>query len=167
MPPPTLGSQKHYVFGLSVCLSMVLSKLLLCVHLRITSHFLISMITGKPMKGFPWNVYQLPPRDKDELIRFSAYLVNFQGNGRAKYGIRGMFGSIWAKWLRIKSAHILSHSDFSGMTKYGKCGLLGLFLACCWTFYHILGCLGCMGGLCTITAYIRSSNQSIQYAQIW
>ena len=35
-----------------------------------------------------------PPRGSHELIRFSPYLVNFQGNGRAKYG------KMWTFWLR-------------------------------------------------------------------
>ena len=40
-----------------------------------------------------------PPRAADELIRFSAYMVNFQGNDMGKYGKILTFSTIAGKVL--------------------------------------------------------------------
>ena len=76
MPPPTL------------CFRVVRACVRVCVLacLRASVKLFINAFTEKLLKGFDEIFTSYPSRSSHELIGFSPYLVNFQGNYVAKYG---------------------------------------------------------------------------------
>ena len=111
---------------------------------------LLALLHEKYWRDLHQNFTREPSGAKDELIMFSAYLVNFQGNDKAIYGKKVTFWLICSivLFICLQFKVVLFWKGYAlnflqcGMTKYGNNWLKGLFCSSDWKFYLILGYFG-------------------------